>query len=165
MKEFIFLLVVISIIVIFVKIFLEKKFPLSEKKVYRYKKREVFMTEAERNFFSILLLTIGEQYQIFAQVHLPTIVDHKINGQNWKGAFRHIDEKSVDFVLCEKVTLKPILAIELDDRSHEEESRMMRDEEVKRIIETDAGIPLLRIKNEKSYSSEELKMKISEKLI
>ena len=118
-----------------------------EKPLYQYKKRECIMTHAERKCFNSLVEAVGSTYHIFAQVHLPSVLDHKVhNGQRWFAAFRHIDEKSVDFVLCTKNDLRPILAIELDDWSHERPNRQERDKEVERILR-DAHLPLLRLKD------------------
>jgi len=84
---------------------------------YNYKQKDFFMSRPEHEFFDILLSVVGDKYHIFSQVHLPTIIDNKVYGQNWYGAFRHIDGKSVDFVLCDKNYIKPVLAIELDDKT------------------------------------------------
>ncbi len=121
------------------------------------------MTPAEREFFEVLKSAVGEKYQIFAQVHLPTILDHKVNGQNWRGAFRHIDEKSVDFVLCDPINPRPLLAIELDDKSHDEDIRQLRDEEVNRIF-SEAGLPLLRYDNHGHFDQVDIIRRIEEKL-
>lgn len=104
---------------------------------------------------------VGQEYYVFAQVHLPTIVDNKVVGQNWRGAFRHINEKSVDFVLCDKAYISPKLAIELDDRTHERPERKERDIEVERILK-DAGLPLLRLNNNGRFNPSELSQKIKE---
>lgn len=118
-----------------------------EKLLYQYKRRECIMTNAERKCFNSLIEAVGSSYHIFAQVHLPSILDHKIyNGQKWFAAFRHIDEKSVDFVLCTKNDLRPVLAIELDDWSHERKDRQERDREVERILR-DSELPLLRLRD------------------
>lgn len=144
------------------KFFLEKYFG-EKKKEYTYRAKESFMTPTEREFFGVLKSAVGEKYQIFAQVHLPTILNHKVDGQSWRGAFRHIDEKSVDFVLCDPINLKPLLAIELDDRSHNEEPRQLRDEEVNRIFEK-VDLPLLRIQNHGHFDQTKISRSIEEKL-
>lgn len=144
------------------KIILQKLFG-EKKNVYSYRAKECFMTAAEKDFFEALKAAVGEKYQIFAQVHLATILEHKVDGQNWHGAFRHIDEKSVDFVLCDPVKLKPLLAIELDDRSHDEPKRQLRDEEVDRIFD-EAGLSLLRFKNQSQYDQLEIIQRVDEKL-
>ena len=133
------------------------------KSPYNYKKKDFLMSRAEHEFFNILVEVIGNQYYVFPQIHLSTILDNKIVGQNWRGAFRHIDEKSVDFVICDKAYIKPILAIELDDKTHEREDRKGRDGEVERIL-NESGLVLLRFGNNGSFNKEEIKRLILEKL-
>ena len=133
------------------------------KSPYNYKKKDFLMSRAEHEFFDILVEVVGNQYQVFPQIHLSTILDNKVVGQNWRGAFRHIDEKSVDFVVCDKAYIKPILAIELDDRTHGREDRKGRDEEVERIL-NESGLALLRFGNNGSFNKEEIKRLISEKI-
>jgi very-short-patch-repair endonuclease len=114
------------------------------KKLYVYRRKEYFMTKAERECYKALVQAVGNDYVVFAQVHLPTIIDEKIPGQDWRAARAHINRKSVDFVLCDKEYISPKLAIELDDWSHAREDRKERDTEVERLLD-EAGMPLLRI--------------------
>lgn len=134
-----------------------------EIKRYQYKRKNFFLTRAEHECYDSLMAAVGNDYYIFAQVHLPTLVDNKIVGQNWLGAFRHISEKSVDFVLCDKAYISPKLAIELDDKSHERPERQERDKEVERILK-DTGIPLLRLENHGRFNPNELVQKIKSKI-
>lgn len=134
-----------------------------EQRKYQYKKRNFFMTRAEHECYDALVSAVGNEYLVFAQVHLPTLVDNKVVGQNWRGAFRHISEKSVDFVLCDKAYISPKLAIELDDKSHERPERQNRDREVERILQ-DAGVLLLRLENHGRFNVNELREKISKTL-
>lgn len=132
-----------------------------EKSIYKYKRRQFFMSRAEHEFYDALVRAAGNNYYVFAQVHLPTLVDHSVSGQNWRAALAHINRKSVDYVLCDKAYISPKLAIELDDRSHEREDRQERDREVERILQ-EAGIPLLRIPNRTGFNISEIASKISE---
>jgi len=118
------------------------------------------MSRAEHECYDALMLAVGNDFYIFPQVHLPTIVDSKVVGQNWRGAFKHINEKSVDFVLCDKAYIAPKLVIELDDRSHERIDRQERDIEVESIL-AGANLPLLRLENHGSFKPEELTSKIN----
>ena len=120
-----------------------------KKILYKYNKKDFLMSRTEGQFFNILKELLGYNYYIFTQVHLSTILDHKIRGQNWRGAFSHINSKSVDYVISDKI-FKPLLVIELDDISHEREDRKERDEIVEDILEN-TGIPFLRIKNNSYY--------------
>ncbi len=128
-------------------------------KKYQYKQKNFFMSRAEHECFDAILKAVGNEYHIFPQVHLSSIVDNKVTGQNWKGAFKHISQKSVDFVLCDKAYISPKLAIELDDKTHERPDRIERDVEVERILK-DAGLPLLRLENNGGFNPQELAEKI-----
>lgn len=130
-----------------------------ERAKYKYTRKNFFLTRAEHECYDALVEAVGQEYRIFAQVHLPTLVDNKIKGQNWRAALAHINRKSVDFVLCDKAYLSAKLAIELDDSSHECSDRQERDQEVERILK-DAGIPLLRLQNHGSFNPNELAQKI-----
>ena len=151
---------IVSVIVTVLSV-LKSKFDggKSERRKYQYKRKNFFLTRAEHECYDALMAAIGSNYVVFAQVHLPTLVDNKIVGQNWRGAFKHISEKSVDFVLCDKNYISPKLAIELDDKSHERPERQQRDEEVERILQ-DAGVPLLRLENHGRFSPNELAQKV-----
>lgn len=137
--------------------------PAKEKDGYSYLVREYVMSKSEQACFNTFKEVVGEKYYIFPQMHLPTFLDHKIVGQNWFGAFRHIDEKSVDFILCDKQTFLPVLAVELDEKSHEQPVRQERDREVERILDV-AKMPLLRIRNEDIHDKRELLKKIEGKI-
>lgn len=164
MRILIIFIVLIIVVVIALKIYLPEIFLTKESKsLYNYKRKDFLMSRAEHEFFDILIYAVADKYYVFPQIHLPTILDNKVVGQNWKGAFRHIDEKSVDFVVCDKAYIKPLLAIELDDRSHERRDRQNRDGEVGRIL-NGAGLPLLRFSNNGNFNKEEIKRLVLEKL-
>lgn len=130
------------------------------KSPYHYRRKDFLMSRPEHEFFDVLVASVGDRYHVFPQVHLAAILDYKIVGQNWKGAFRHIDEKSVDFVLCDKAYIKPLLAIELDDRTHEHGKRKERDEIVESILK-EARLPLLRFENHGHFEKSEITQRIS----
>lgn len=56
-----------------------------------------------------------------------------------------------------------MLAIELDDFTHEREDRKARDIEVERILQN-AELPLLRIKNIENYNVQKIKEEILARL-
>jgi very-short-patch-repair endonuclease len=134
-----------------------------EKPEYQYVRKNFFLTSSEHQCYDALVAAVGSEYYIFAQVHLSALVDHKIKGQNWGAAFQHINGKSVDFVLCDKAKISPVLAIELDDKSHERPDRQERDVVVEGILRQ-AKLPLLRLENRGGFKPEELRQRIREHL-
>lgn len=144
--EYIYIFAGVVIIWAIFEVTRQNKNSLRKNNKYKYIAKKDIMTNAEKQFYKKLQEVCGDDILIFPQVHLSTIFDHKVKGQNWKGAFSKINQKSVDYLLCRKDNLKPILAIELDDISHIRKDRIMRDEFVNFLF-TESQINLLRIKS------------------
>lgn len=123
--------------------------------MYHYERRDLIMTRAENDFFKMLDTAVGENYYVFPQVHLSSLFEHKVHGQDWWKAFHHINKKSVDFVICDKQTVRPLAAIELDDWSHKLDKRKVRDIEVERIFKG-ANFPLLRFGHNGPYTPQSI---------
>lgn len=121
---------------------------------YRYRAKPI-MTKREEEVFKLLVRVFEGKFFVVPQVHLGSILDYKIKGQNWHGAFQHINRKSVDYVLINRETLQTVCAVELDDRTHELKRRQERDLEVERILK-EANIPLVRIRNLNGRSDREI---------
>jgi len=151
-------IVVIFIALYFIKSYLDSSGKI--KKIFQYKRKDFFLTRAEHECYDALVAGVGGSCYVFAQVHLSSILDHRVAGQNTGAAFAHINQKSVDFLLCDKDYISPRLAIELDDRSHERPDRQARDHEVERIFR-DAGLPLLRLENTGHFDPNELAQKVN----
>ncbi len=65
-------------------------------------------------------------------------------------AFNKVSSKHVDFVLCDAKTFRPVLAVELDDRSHLRANRRDRDALVDGIFRT-MGLGVYRQWVRRSY--------------
>ncbi len=126
---------------------------------YSYQSKQWFMSKNEHDAFCALMQAVGDEYFIFPQVKLDKILDWKGNGKNAMYAMRHINQKSVDYLLCDKKYLNPRLAIELDDSTHTRPDRIERDHEVERILK-DANFPLLRLIHSDTSSVESLRQNV-----
>lgn len=161
-----YLILIVAVVIIIVSVVVQERDKWSKKQPqlakYTYRRKQFFMSKPEHEFFDVLVEVIGSDYNIFPQVHLSTILDHKVKGQN-RGAFNHINSWSVDFVICDKAYINPLLAIELDDSSHGRQDRQTRDEEVERIFR-DAGMPLLRFPYSKSPDKNDIASRLAEAL-
>jgi len=127
----------------------------SHKPRFEYNRKDSLMTPAEREFYNALLAELGQDYHFFPQIHLDAIVAPADPRRNRLYAFRHINQKSVDFVACDKTNMRPLFTIEVDDKTHKQAGRIERDREVERILRG-AGIPLIRIENRGRFNPEEL---------
>lgn len=161
MMNFLIFIVILLLCFLLFKAWVDHKYFRS--KTYSYFKKEEIMTPPELKCFKSLQQATHDKYYIFPQVHFSAFLENKIVGQNWRGSFSHINGKSVDFMLCTKDALSPVLAIELDDKSHEREDRQRRDYEEERIFKV-AKMPLLRLKNEDLDSIDSLAEKIKKAL-
>lgn len=122
---------------------------------YKYRGKAHIMTRREEEFFRTLNDIFDKKCYIIPQVHLSALLNHKVKGQNWKGAFAHINGKSVDYVLLRSKDLSVLCAVELDDSTHDKTSRIERDREVERLL-NDSNIPLVRLRNPGSMSKQEI---------
>lgn len=123
-----------------------------------FKLRPSLMNNNERLFFEQLKIAIGGAYDIYPQVHLGAIFQPISFGQNW--AELNKLNKKIDFVLFDKNTQTPKIAIELDGDSHSKYNSFKRDEFVGQIF-TKFNIPLIRFNNG-NYSAQDIKSKLSE---
>ena len=126
-----------------------------KKSQYKYYAKSYVMTSRENECFKILNEIFSSKWFVVPQVHLSALLDYRVKGQNWNAAFRHINGKSVDFVLIGKESYKVICAIELDDSTHNKPERKERDVEIERIF-NQARIPLARISKFESMTKPEL---------
>ena len=122
---------------------------------FHYRRKNLLMTPAENDFFDTINKAIENNFYVFPQIHLSAILDYKVKYQNWEHARRYINQLSVDYVVCDKEYRKPILVIELDDWSHDNDKRKKRDANVEHILK-EAKIQLLRFRNVGSLSEGEI---------
>jgi len=161
-----YLLVIIAlvILVIFISSRLSKSSSHTRKvlknNTYSYTAKDSLMTRTETEFFIKLERAVSERYVVFPQVHLSALLTPQAQSKDWLYAFRHINGKSVDYVLCDKTTLRPTYAIELDDYTHDKADRRKRDAEVERIFD-EAELPLVRFRNKDVSEAEIIKALIN----
>jgi hypothetical protein len=145
----------------FIADLLEKR-PIDTNKLPFVKKVDA-ITNSEKYFFRFLenLPIVTEKYYVFPQLSISKLVTLPDNlKRNW-ALINKIDRKSVDFVLFDKNTLNPVIAIELDGSSHDSFGRQERDNFVDQVFST-AGVALIHIRrNDTGYDAEEISNKIS----
>lgn len=133
--------------------FLAEKIKKSE--TLSYKRKDFLLNIAERKCFEGLQQIIPDNYVIFPQISLKSIIE--VNGaQNYRTSQNKIDRKIIDFVIFDKPYYKPILAIEYDGSTHNRADRQERDLFVDSALET-SGIKIIHIKHEKDINFEEIK--------
>ena len=147
---------VLAFLVAILNIFLKAK---SEK--FSYLKNASLLSESEKNFYFVLAGVIGKEYLIFSKVRIFDILSIPKGLENGR-YYQHknkIQSKHVDFLLCNRKELKPLLAIELDDSSHRWPTRIIRDAFVDKAFAS-AGLPILHIHAATSYDPADLRQQI-----
>ena len=101
--------------------------------------------------------------RIFGKVRIADIIKVRpgLERSDYSGAFSKIRAKHVDFVLINPLTTAPLLVIELDDSTHDEYDRKVRDAFVDEAM-YQAQIPILHVPLRKRYLEQNLRAQIVE---
>lgn len=154
---YLFFIIIIATIVVYY--FSEKKIKnkKEDREVWPYKKKNYFFNQSERKFYYTLSNILGDKYFLFSKVRILDLLYLPKYQQNSYRYRNKIQSKHIDFIICDKQNVKPLLVIELDGNSHLRKDRIERDKFVNEIFE-DAGLPILHIKvsdsNDKAYLSD-----------
>lgn len=121
-----------------------------------YEAQEYFLSPAERSFFRVLERLVGEEILICPKPSVREVlkVSAEVITERQK-YFNWISQKHLDFVLCERRTMRILCAVELDDRSHEQKERRQRDAFLDKAFDT-AGVALFHVPCRKNYGEREL---------
>ncbi len=130
-----------------------------QNKALPYRLRDDFLSPAEFSFFKIITSLVSPKLSIQSKVRLADIFFVARPNENY-AYFNRIAQKHLDFLVCDSMTMKPIIGIELDDSSHRNNNRQVRDEFVESVCEV-AGFPLLRIPAKSTYNSREIATQIA----
>jgi hypothetical protein len=124
-----------------------------------YRRKDYLLTKAERSFFGALSQAVGDEYLIFPQIGLGQLLAVRSGTESPMTHLNRISAKRVDFLLCDRDAIRPLLAIELDDSSHARPDRRSRDAFVEAALAA-AGLPLLRIPARAGYNLAEVESQI-----
>jgi hypothetical protein len=126
--------------------------------VLPYAKTKYFFSAAERSFFEILRRLVPD-HTVFAKVRLADLVSVRKGTSSWQSHFNRIDGKHIDFILCD-TDLSPVVAIELDDLSQDDEDRESRDRFVDQVLAS-VSLPIIRVRAKHAYRLDEVRRMLS----
>ena len=101
-----------------------------------YEVKQSLMSETEIQYYNILVALLGEEYLIYPQINLATVIDKK-----YPKGFRTELFRNADFGIF-NYDFTPILLIEINDNTHFRADRAERDEKVLEICKS-AKLPLV----------------------
>lgn len=122
----------------------------------RYVSRKSILTKAEIAFYKVLLEAVPEA-PLFPKVRVADVMDA---AERYSGDFLRISQKHFDWVLCHPVSFEPLIAIELDDSSHQWSQKQKKNDQVKDEAAGEAGIKLLRFTWQPSYEVNQVRERI-----
>ena len=126
----------------------------------RYVTRKSLLSKAEAAFHKVLLEAVPEA-PIFPKVRVADVMDA---AERYSGDFLRISQKHFDWVLCHPVSFEPLIAIELDDSSHQWSHKQQKNDQVKDDAAREAGIHLLRFPWQRSYDQAQIRERIADVL-
>lgn len=132
---------------------------------YPFKKRAALFSPAERHFMLMLEKACEGEFRVYCRLKLSDLValHPGIDPKSARTAFNKASKKQVDFVLCQKDDLTPILAIDLLG-AHKDDKANNKDLFICNALES-VGIPLARIKFKPDYKLDEIRDCIETKLV
>ncbi len=122
-----------------------------------YRRRQYLLSQGERVFYGALCHAIdGGRYRVFCKVRLGDLLYVAKGTEERRGYTNRIQMKHVDFVICTSDLLRPVIVVELDDRSHERADRRERDAFVDAALRT-AGLPIVHVQARSAYDPNAIK--------
>ena len=124
----------------------------------RYYFPKKIMTPTELKFMQEIKKNIPDIYELYPQVGLSAIIK-KVSNDYYANELY----KVLDFVVVNKATQFPVLAIEINDETHNDHKRHERDNKVKAILEM-AEIPLVTFWTSKGVNDWYIKQELDKYL-
>lgn len=132
---------------------------------FPFDSKSVIFTSAEKNFQNLVEQAMGTEYRVLNRVKLSDIltIRNGVSDKASQSAAKNADKKYLDFVLCDRKSMKLLGAIDLVD-TQGKGYKLKKDWFVSGALEA-ASIPHLRIKVKANYTVEEIRTCINTRLI
>ena len=133
--------------------------------VFPFKRKTNLFTQVERSFLELIEQAVGNKYRVICRVRLTDILTLRQNTDKKTGklALSRAAARQLDFVLCSKEDMSPVVAIDLVHNLGKEGYKSQRDWYVSSALDA-ARIPHLRIKVKSGYTAQEIRECIDAKL-
>ena len=127
--------------------------------LYPYRLRDPLLTPGETTLYQILLAIVGARVVVCPKVRLVDVFAIKPTPKHL-AFYERIAQRQVDFLLCERYTLKPLLAVELYDHRLPRSARKQRDSYIDRVFRA-GRLPVLHLVAQEQYSARALALRIA----
>lgn len=123
---------------------------------FKYRPRKHLMVGTEKQCFQMLNDLFGEKFYVIPGVNLSSLLSHKVGLQDRHAAYRFIENKTVDFVLCNKRSLRPICAVKLEDGTKPDDNDPGSDPQDMKKFFRSAHIPFIYLEKPQKLTSERI---------
>ena len=107
------------------------------------------LSAGELEFFHALRAAVGDRCHVSCEVRLADLVH--LAGNAPRAMQSGLNQKHVDFVICDPRTMTPLRVVELDDRSHDTARGIKRDRYVDAVLGY-VGLPITRVRAASRYA-------------
>jgi hypothetical protein len=132
---------------------------------FPFDSKNAIFTPAEKNFQNLVEQAMGNKYRVINRVKLADIVTIRngVSDRASQSAVNNAEGKYLDFVICDRNTMKLLGAIDLVDTKGKG-YKIKKDWFVSGALEA-ASIPHLRIKVKANYTLDEIRACINSRLL
>ena len=132
---------------------------------FPFDRKNALFTPAEKNFQNLVEQAMGSEYRVLNRVKVSDVVTIRngVSSKASQAAVNNADKKYLDFVICERGSMKLLGAIDLVD-TQGKGYKLKKDWFVSGALEA-ASIPHLRIKVKANYTVAEIRNCINTRLI
>jgi hypothetical protein len=123
----------------------------------KYQKKETLFLPPEKLFFNALQTALANEYQLLAKISLADLVEFESNASTF--ATSSIATQKVNFIVCDKSTLKLLCAIEVTDNFQQKETSANSSSPLATICKN-ADIPLVSVTRQMKYDAQQLRAQI-----
>jgi very-short-patch-repair endonuclease len=154
--DYFFIYLTVVLLFVFFAAFVRLK--RSNQIVLSYSAVSRLFSPAELSFYHNLKQAFSSDYEIFGKVRIADVIqpEKKLNHRLRRIALNKVAQKHFDYVICDPKTLSIIAVIELDDKSHDNEKTIRRDDFVNEACKS-AGIKLIRFKAKSGYQIQDIR--------
>jgi len=153
------LIVLIVVVTLLASRLTDNSFP------FPFDSKATVFTPAEKNFQNLVEKALGDEYRVLNRVKLSDILTIRkgVSTKAGQTAFSNANNKYLDFVICQRDSMKLVGAVDLVD-TQGKGYKVKKDWFVSGALEASA-IPHIRIKVKPNYSVDEIRACISSRFL
>ncbi|APE06830.1 MULTISPECIES: DUF2726 domain-containing protein [Alteromonas] len=133
---------------------------------FPFRRKPQLFTQVECSFLTLIEQAVGREFRVMCRVRLNDMVTVRQSTKKKTAtqAVSRASSRQLDFVLVEKDTMSPVLAIDLVHNQGKDGYKTQKDWFVTGALDA-AGVPHVRIKVKSGYSVEDIRECLENKLV